>query len=97
MATIDDYQGIAVFQHLLSINSAHRSTVCDSFPIEAKQKLHFHHDAHIVVAEINKQVNQRAVMCFIVIAWRIIRIRDLIDGGMDSLSLKIVRVQRFYM
>lgn len=49
---IEHYHAVAVFEKFHAVNGVHNSSICDTFQVDAKGKVHSHHPARIVVVAV---------------------------------------------
>lgn len=93
MTAIKNYHPLDVSQQLHAVKGVHSSSLCVTFRINCRRRVHYDHAVHIVVAIITEGLEQRAVVCSVDVAKRFIWIPNLIHPRVVFLVKIVVEVQ----
>lgn len=93
MAPTDHNHAITVFPKVYSIEVLHDRRICRPFPVHGRGKEHCVYAARIVVILVPGLLGQRAVVCFINVAQKVIARHDLINPRVDFHVQTVVQTQ----
>lgn len=93
MTAVEHYHAMAVSQPRQAKDGVHSSSVCATFWIDGRRKVHRHYDTHIVAGIVAERLGLRTAMCFVDVEKRVIQIRDLMHTRVDLLVPILVTLQ----
>lgn len=93
ITAIEYYNSIDDFQQNHGVDSVHSITACANFWVDARRELYCHDAARIDVGTITERLGQRAAVCLVDFARRVVQIRNLIHPGVGFIVQSEVKVE----